>query len=344
MRARKRESFHERSFAKDAELEKQRQAFNKIHEDENRNDLGRSSDPYNERLRHENHIIDHPRMVDDTQKPAKDWASDFAVIKKQKEKQIDEDRKKARVVQNKLLALAGDYQSGSSADPKPGPSGFGRGRKLNSFGFGKSHNNNEMAEEVVDIADSDEEPSVIDKPFEENIVYKNANHVPIAPRKSKLCDAPKENSFDDVLMEKFKHGKPCEQAQILKKFNIIQIESPPTLNNKNIVEIDLASDSEDEAGRFSDGSSIHIEEDAMEVDQDIAAETGDVGTNPRMNNSIDYFNNQKTIRNVKDQELINQIVDKDLENINLKNTEKGNLAFDLEEEDIVILSDEESTK
>ena len=46
MRARKRESFHERSFAKDAELEKQRQAFNKIHEDVNRNDLEHKSNSF----------------------------------------------------------------------------------------------------------------------------------------------------------------------------------------------------------------------------------------------------------------------------------------------------------
>ena len=176
-------------------------------------------------------------------------------------------------------------------------------------------------------------------------MYQNANLVPIAPRKSKSREAPPESSFDDVLMEKFKHGKPCEQAQILQKFNIIQLESPPNLNNTNMVEIDLASDSEDEAGRLSDGNSIHIEEDAMEVDQDIAVDTGHVGTDHLGNNSIDNFNNKKVTRNEKDQELINQIVDKDLANINLKNTGRGkNLAFNLEEEDIVILSDEESTK
>ena len=166
--------------------------------------------------------------------------------------------------------------------------------------------NNEMLEEVVSIPDSDEEPSVIDESIEEKIMVQNANLVPIAPRKSKSREAPPESSFDDVLMEKFKHGKPCEQAQILQKFNIIQLESPPNLNNTNMVEIDLASDSEDEAGRFSDGSSIHIEEDAMEVDQDIAVDTGHVGTNHLRNNSIDNFNNKKVTRNGKDQELINQ--------------------------------------
>ena len=215
MRARKCESFHERSFAKEAKLEKQRQAFNKIHEDVNRNDFEHES---------------------------------------------------------------------------------------NSFCFGMARNNNEMLEEVVDIADSDEEPSVIDESIEENIMYQNANLVPIAPRKSKLSEAQPESSFGDVLMEKFKHGKPCEQAQILQKFNIIQLESPPNLNNTNMVEIDLASDSEDEAGRLSDGNSIHIEEDAMEVDQDIAVDTGHVGTDHLRNNSID----KKVTRNGRDQELINQ--------------------------------------
>ena len=79
MRARKCESFHERSFTKEAKLEKQRQAFNKIHEDVNRNEL------------------EH---------------------------------------------------------------------KSNSFGFGMALKDNEVLEEVVDIADSDEEPSVIDEAIE----------------------------------------------------------------------------------------------------------------------------------------------------------------------------------
>ena len=87
--------------------------------------------------------------------------------------------------------------------------------KSNSFGFGMALKDNEVLEEVVDIAHSDEEPSVIDESIEENIMYQNANLVPIAPRKSKSREAPPESSFDDVLMEKFKHGKPCEQAQIL---------------------------------------------------------------------------------------------------------------------------------
>ena len=46
MRARKCESFHERSFAKEAKLEKQRQAFNKIHEDVNRNDFEHESNSF----------------------------------------------------------------------------------------------------------------------------------------------------------------------------------------------------------------------------------------------------------------------------------------------------------
>ena len=46
MRARKCESFHERSLAKDAKLEKQRQTFNKIHEDVNRNELEQRSNSF----------------------------------------------------------------------------------------------------------------------------------------------------------------------------------------------------------------------------------------------------------------------------------------------------------
>jgi len=172
--------------------------------------------------------------------------------------------------------------------------------------------------------------------------------VPIAPRRTKFIEAPTENAFDDVLMERYRHGKPGEQAEILRKFNIIQIESPPNLNNSNIVEIDLASDSEDEAGRFSDGSSIHIE-DAMEVDPDTTTDCGNnVGTDPHRKDSSVDLTNMKTRKNANDQELINQIVNKDLETIGSKKMEKGNDEntndFNLEEEDIVILSDEELVK
>lgn len=344
MRARKRESFHElKNFVKKAELDKHRQAFEKIHQDENRNGLEKPARVFTERL------LDGPETVYVPRKSVqpetgRDWAKDFARMKEDKEKLKEESRQKARVVQNKLLAIAGDYQPSGSREPQPGPSGFGRGRKGYSFGFGHPI---VSTEEIVDIADSsDEEPTV----YEDEPVCKNANMMPIGPRRNKTVNTQQKNCFDEGLMEKLKHGKPDEQAEILKKFNIIQIESP---NLNNVVEVDLASDSEDETGRYSDGSSIHIEEDDMDVDHVNVNENNHVGTVSRknMNNSFGNLNHLKTNNSRKDQELINNIVNKDLENINLNQNrmEKAGSALFLdfslrEEDDIVILSDEESVK
>ena len=62
-----------------------------------------------------------------------------------------------------------------------------------------------------------------------------------------------------------------------------------------VTEDDLASDSEDETGRHSDGSSIHIDDD-MEVDQEIVTESDPVGTAPRPTQFwiIIEFNGQNT--------------------------------------------------
>jgi len=350
MRARKRESFHEmRDFVKKAELDKQRQAFEKIQQDENI--LGKPSSLPNERLQYNKGKNDLPRknIQSDT---GRDWATDFARMKQVNEKRSEEDRKKASVVQNKLLAIAGDYQPDGTKEPRAGPSGFGRGRKSNSFGFGRSR---AMPEEIVDIADSDEEPSAYNEPsafqaYEDPSAYTNANLVPITPRRSKMWNTQTKDPIDDVLMKKLKNSKASEQAEILKKFSIIQIESP---NLNNVIEVDLATDSEDETGRYSDGSSIHIEENDMDVDHEVVTKSDPVGTVPRknMNNSFGNLNHLKTSNNGKDQELINQIVDKDLENINLNKSrmeQEGSaltLDFNVDDDsDIVILSDEESVK
>jgi len=351
LRARKRYSSHEtRNFAKQAELEKHRQAFEKISQDENRNLLGKTFE--------RPEFVPNPRLHSpEKEESSRDWSKDFSRLKHAKDKKIEESRKKAQIVQSKLLAIAGDYQPGATKDPQPGPSGFGKGKKSKSFGFGGGI---ATLEEVVDIADSDEEP--------EHPIYKNANMVPIAPRRSKICNTQPEepvcttepkDPFDDALMEKLKNGKLSEQAEILKKYNIIPIESPPNSNKRGpirptpptkVVEVDLASDSEDEAGRYSDGSSIHIDDD-MEVDQDIVTDSDPVGTVPRknMNNSFGNLNHLKTS---KDQELINQIVNKDLEKINLNRKhleqEESALTANFDEgtcdDDIVILSDEDSVK
>ena len=97
-------------------------------------------------------------------------------MKNAKDKKIEESRKEARVVQRKLLAIAaGNYQPGASKDPQPRPIGFEKGKQSKSFEFGEK---NATLEEIVDIADIDEQ-----KP-----IYKNANMVPIAPRRSKISN------------------------------------------------------------------------------------------------------------------------------------------------------------
>eukprot|EP00092_Neocalanus_flemingeri_P025881 GFUD01028048.1.p1 GENE.GFUD01028048.1~~GFUD01028048.1.p1 ORF type:complete len:1120 (+),score=253.78 GFUD01028048.1:169-3360(+) len=352
MRARKRESFHDmKNFVKNAELEKQRQAFEKIHQDENRNFLEKPSFAPNDRL-HPGKVTSELPRKEVPSETGRDWAKDFARMKQVKEKEIEEDRKKASVVQNKLLAIAGI----GSKEPQAGPSGFGRGGKSSTFGYGRPM---AMEEEIVDIADSDEELTVYTnanlepvtprRNYKEPTAYTNANLEPIIPRKNKMRNTQTKDTLNDDLMEKLKNGTSSEQAEILKTYNIIQIES----HNPNVVEVDLASDSEDEAGRYSDGSSIHIEEHDMDVDQEVVTKSDFVGTVPRrqLNNSFGNLNHLKTSNTQQDRQLINQIVNKDLENINLNRNQIGEggraLTFDInlgDDDDIVILSDEESVK
>ena len=103
--------------------------------------------------------------------------------------------------------------------------------------------------------------------------------ISIAPRRNKICstqtgkpgcNTKPNDPFDDALVKKVKNGKPREQAEVLKQHNIIQIESPPNTDKRGpihpkpptkVAEVDLASDSEDETGRYSDGSSIHIDDE-----------------------------------------------------------------------------------
>ena len=82
-------------------------------------------------------------------------------------------------------------------------------------------------------------------------------------------------------MEKLKKWKPRKQAENPKQHDIIKIETPPNSNKRGpkhptpptkAVEVDLASDLEDEAGRHSYSNSIHIDDD-MEIDQDIIIES-----------------------------------------------------------------------
>ena len=72
---------------------------------------------------------------------------------------------------------------------------------------------------------------------------KNANLVPIAPRRTKFNSAPEKDVFNDEVMEQFKSGNAGKKAEILQSFNIVQIESPKTTSKSKIVEVDLLSDS-----------------------------------------------------------------------------------------------------
>ena len=119
-----------------------------------------------------------------------------------------------------------------------------------------------------------------------------------------MVDSADKDSFEEALGKKVENGKPREKAKVLKQHNTTQFESPPNTDKRGpvlpmpptkVTEADLASDSEDETGRHSDGSSIHIDDD-MEIDQEIVTESDPVGTAPRTAQFgiIIEFNSQNT--------------------------------------------------
>jgi len=317
MRARKRETHHEsNNFVRNAELEKQRQAFEKVWQDENRNDSGRP--------RPEQEKLDKPRR-DFHSEPSRDWASDFEKIREKNEKRIDEERKRARFVQNKLLALAGESQ--------PGPSGFCAGRTGNT-------NFHKNVPDIVDLVDSEEELISTNRNTnaDDFSMCKNANLVPIAPRRTKFNSEPEKDVFNEEVMEQLKSGNTRKQTEILKSFNIVQIESPKATSKSKIVEVDLLSDSED-AGMYSDGSSIQIEDDDMDVDQMNITNNENVGTAPRKDLMVHSEPGVPSSQG-SSQDIIDKIVEKDLENsVFDKQNDAKDLPLD-NDGDIVILSDE----
>ena len=73
--------------------------------------------------------------------------------------------------------------------------------------------------------------------------------------------------LDDNLIEKIRSGPEAEKQQILKNFNIVEVQ--PSEPNKKIIEVNLLDDSDDDIGKYSDGSPNTEEEDDDEEEIEI---------------------------------------------------------------------------
>jgi len=153
------------------------------------------------------------------------------------EARIAEATQKTRSVQNKLLALVGETNNCVDLDSDDDASSHVNGPPLSGSGA-------------------------------TNTSSTNANLQPLGPRKGRSMLAaagrrePVGGVFDDEVMKRLKGSTEEEQNKILKQFNIVRIDNShqppaaPTSVAKNIIEIDLIGDTdeEDDLGMYSDGS------------------------------------------------------------------------------------------
>ena len=169
----------------------------------------------------------------------RDWSQQFSEMRSAKQRKLAEENAKAQVVQNRLLALVGEEVTKDSS--------------------------------LGGLANSGELPT--------QSMKQNANLEPVVAtaRKSKM-EQLKEHVgvIDDRMVEKIRSGSQAEKQNILKQFNIVEI-APPKPKRK-VVEVSLLDDSDEELGKYSDGSMM--EEDDEEDIQVIGGQPGRVEAGP----------------------------------------------------------------
>merc|ERR1712098_336536 len=101
-------------------------------------------------------------------------------------------------------------------------------------------------------------------------------------------------------------GGNTVQDEILRQFNIVRIDRGSKPPSKNIVEVDLVDDSDDDLGKYSDGGSI------IEDDGNLEGEETSINPLPSSNENETENNGAKT---KSDQDLINDIVREDLDSV-----------------------------
>ena len=176
-------------------------------------------------------IVILPGREEKRTKETENWSKQFNQMRAAQQRKLAEDNEKMKVVQNRLLALVG----GNGA---PGSDCYQFASSPEASGSNTS---------------------------------KNANLVPVIPKtkKKSRLELRKEHVgvLDDNLIEKIRTGPEAEKQQILKNFNIVEIQPPEP--NKNIIEVNLLDDSDDDIGKYSDGSPNTEEEDDDEEEIEI---------------------------------------------------------------------------
>ena len=82
----------------------------------------------------------------------KNWSEEFDILKTAQNKRFEENKRKAQVIQKKLLALAGDYQVDDDEDPQLKRSSTRKERKSRPASGG-----NAAEGKMIDLATSEEE-------------------------------------------------------------------------------------------------------------------------------------------------------------------------------------------
>ena len=157
-----------------------------------------------------------------------DWHRVFNELGAEKKRKAEEEREKARVVQNRLLALVG--QTSSNQDPCSDLS---------------------VPRQIPDCVNIDTTDDEIEEPHPQppssGPICSNPNLEPIGiPRKKQKSkfEMRKEvvGVIDDDIMEKLQTATEDEQDKILKQFNIVRVEPP----KRKVVEIDLFDSDDDD--------------------------------------------------------------------------------------------------
>ena len=195
------------------------------------------------------------RRHDQEEESGTDWHRVFDELGAEKKRKAEDEKEKARVVQNRLLALVG--QTSSNQDPSPDLS---------------------VPRQIPDCVNIDttddevEEPQT--QPQPSGPMCRNPNLEPIGiPRKKQKSKIEMRREvvglMDDDIMEKLQTATEDEQDKILKQFNIVRVEPP----KRKVVEIDLFDSDDDDDDQ--EGERHNVEGDSVAEARGEAAKSND---------------------------------------------------------------------
>ena len=161
----------------------------------------------------------------------KDWSEEFDILRMAQNKRFEENKRKAQVIQKKLLALAGNHQADAVEDPQLEKSGTRKERESRPSSGG-----NAAEGKMIDLATSEEETEAS---------IQDANLVASSPGESEEyrtqyrpgCSENPKEPFKGVVERKLEDSKTKGETNRA---------TLPSRNPVKVTEIDLVSDTEEE--------------------------------------------------------------------------------------------------